>query len=71
MNNPTSPVPQEQKEESKDLYIGEEVQKLKDTGAHIYSFDIKQNKIPDFSQNNQYNQPIGSRMRVRRNPAKI
>ena len=63
----------DKKDEPKEMYIGEEIQKLKDLGTHIYSFDIKQNKIPSrFSQNphSKYKQ-IGSRMRIRRNPGKI
>ena len=71
MNKLNSSASQEVKEEVKDVYIGDEVQKLKDIGTHIYSFDIKQNKIPDYGQNNKFSNQISSRMRIRRNPAKI
>lgn len=68
MNNQSATFPLKAKEEVKDMFIGDEIQKLKDKGAQIYSFDIKQNKIPELSQNNKQ---IGSRMRIRRNPVKI
>mmetsp|Transcript_17357 Transcript_17357/g.20137 ORF Transcript_17357/g.20137 Transcript_17357/m.20137 type:complete len:134 (+) Transcript_17357:1713-2114(+) len=47
------------------MYFGDEVQKLKDQGAKIYSFDLKQNSVPNaFSTHKKLNQSANiSRMR--------
>lgn len=47
------------------MYFGDEVQKLKDQGTKIYSFDLKQNSVPNaFSTHKKLNQSANiSRMR--------
>lgn len=45
LNNLNPIATQTNKEQPKDIYFGDEVQKLKEDGAKIYSYDIKQNKI--------------------------
>jgi hypothetical protein len=64
LNKLNASAAHDKKDEPKDMYFGEEVQQLKDGGANIYSYDIKQNKIMNGAP--QSGSMLGSKMRSKR-----